>query len=128
MARPLNWPALIMGGLTAGYGVLEIVRPQMLADQTRMTGSHPEVARKLRTASIGLGVRDVVSGLALALARTPTQRTVASAVRVVFDLADGAVLTRALPAGAPKGKILAVTTGWAALSAAAGVLARRGTG
>jgi hypothetical protein len=74
-----------------------------------------------------MGARDVVSGGALALARTRTQRRVATAVRAAFDVTDGVVLTSTLPRPAPTGKILAITGGWALLSVIAAVIAERST-
>lgn len=114
---------LIVGSLTAAYGVLEFVKPDILAKQTQMVGSHPVVADRLRTVSRVLGVRDVASGAALALASTPRQRLITTAFRVAFDLGDGITLAATLPKSAPKGKILLITGGWAALCATAGVVA-----
>jgi len=114
---------LIVGSLTAAYGVLEFVKPDILAGQTDMAGSHPVIADRLRTVSRVLGVRDVVSGTAMALASTPLQRRITTVARVVFDLGDGITLAATLPSSAPKAKILLVTGGWAALSAAAGIVA-----
>jgi len=74
---------------------------------------------------VGLGIRDVISGTALAIARTPRQRRIAVAARVAFDLTDGIALSVALPTPAPVPKILLITGGWAALSASAAVLAER---
>ncbi|GAA2002882.1 hypothetical protein JL107_02260 [Nakamurella flavida] len=115
----------VVGSLTAAYGVLELLKPDLLAKQTRMAGTHPIIARRLRTVGRVLGVRDVVSGSVLAAASTPRARRIATAARVVFDLGDGIVLASTLPAPAPKGKILAVTGGWAALSLLALVAAER---
>lgn len=115
----------IMGSLTAAYGVLELVNPDILAKQTKMTGSHPVIADRLRRVSMLMGARDVISGTALALANTSTQVRVAAAVRCAFDVIDGIALSAALPAPAPKGKILGITGGWAVLSAASAVIATR---
>ena len=115
----------VTGSLTAAYGVLELVKPDILAKQTKMTGSHPVIAARLRRVSMLLGARDIISGTALALATTPTQVKVAAAIRTTFDITDGIALTAALPAPAPRGKILGVTGGWALLSAASAVLALR---
>jgi hypothetical protein len=115
----------IMGSLTAAYGVLELVKPDILAKQTEMAGSHPVIAGRLRRVSMLMGARDVVSGTALALARTPTQVAVGAAVRCAFDIIDGVALSAALPPPAPKAKIIGITFGWAALSAAAAAIARR---
>jgi hypothetical protein len=118
---------IVMGSLTAGYGVLELVKPDLLARQTEMTPAHPVIAARLRRVSRLMGARDVVSGGALALARTRTQRRVATAVRAAFDVTDGVVLTSTLPRPAPTGKILAITGGWALLSVIAAVIAERST-
>jgi hypothetical protein len=115
----------VVGTLTAAYGVLELVKPDILAKQTEMSASHPQIAQRLRLVSRLMGGRDIISGGALALAKTPGQRRVAAGIRVAFDLIDGIALSAALPQPAPKGKILGITGGWALLSAAAAVIAER---
>jgi len=72
-----------------------------------------------------MGARDVVSGTALAVAKTTTQRRIAAGVRVAFDLTDGILLSTRLPKPAPVGKILAITGGWALLSGASAIVAER---
>ena len=71
---------IVIGSLTAAYGLPEFAKPDILARQTEMT-THPAIAARLRRVSQLLGARDVLSGTALALARTRTQRRVATAVR-----------------------------------------------
>ena len=114
-----------MGTLTAAYGVLELVKPGILAKQTQMIGSHPVIAGRLNRVSMLMGARDIISGTALAIAKTTSQRRVAGGVRVAFDLIDGIALSAALPSSAPKVKILGITGGWALLSAASVVIAER---
>lgn len=116
---------VLMGALTAAYGLLEVLNPGILAKQTKMAGPHPLITAKLAKVSRVMGIRDIVSGTALALARTPVQRRVATAVRVACDLTDGIALTVSLPSPAPKAKILSITGGWAVLSVAAAVIAER---
>jgi hypothetical protein len=115
----------VIGALTAAYGVLELVKPDILAKQTEMTGAHPVIAARLRRISMVMGGRDIISGSVLALARTAKQRRVAAGIRVAFDLIDGIALSSTLPKPAPKGKILSITGGWALLSAASAVIAER---
>ncbi|MET0966282.1 MAG: hypothetical protein ABWZ02_07805 [Nakamurella sp.] len=115
----------VIGSLTAAYGVLELVKPDILAKQTEMSVAHPEIAQRLRLVSRLMGGRDIISGTALAFARTPGQRRVAAGIRVAFDVIDGIALSAALPQPAPKGKILGITGGWALLSAASVVIAER---
>lgn len=65
-----------------------------------------------------MGGRDIISGVAPAVATTTTQRRVAAAgIRATFDLIDGIALSSTLPEPAPKAKILGITGGWALLSA-----------
>ena len=116
---------VVMGTLTAAYGLLELLNPAILAKQTEMAGTHPVIADRLTKVSRVLGIRDIVSGTALAIARTPAQRRVATAVRVACDLTDGIALTATLPPPAPKAKILSITGGWAVLSLVAGIIAER---
>jgi hypothetical protein len=115
----------VVGTLTAAYGVLELVKPDILAKQTQMSVSHPHIAHRLRVVSRLMGGRDIISGTALALAKTPGQRRVAAGIRVAFDVIDGIALSAALPQPAPRGKILGITGGWALLSAASAVIAER---
>lgn len=114
----------VMGSLTAAYGVIELVKPDILAKQTEMT-SRPVVAARLRKVSMVLGARDVISGTALAIANTTTQRRVAAGIRAGFDLTDGILLSTRLPNPKPTGKILGITGGWALLSVASAVIAER---
>ena len=115
----------VIGTLTAAYGILELIKPDILAKQTEMSVAHPEIAQRLRLVSRLMGGRDIISGTALAFARTPGQRRVAAGIRVTFDLIDGIALSAALPQPAPKVKILGITGGWALLSAASAVIAER---
>lgn len=115
----------VIGTLTAAYGVLELIKPDILAKQTEMSVAHPEIAQRLRLVSRLMGGRDIISGTALAFARTPGQRRVAAGIRVAFDVIDGIALSAALPQPAPRGKILGITGGWALLSAASAVIAER---
>ena len=118
----------VIGSLTAAYGVVELVKPDILPKQTEMTGSHPVIAARLRQVSMLMGVRDVVSGTALALAQTAGQVRTAGVIRSSFDVIDGVALVAALPSPAPKAKILLITGGWALLSAASAVISVRQAG
>jgi hypothetical protein len=98
-----------LGGLTAGYGMFELTRPATIARQAGLDESAPA----LRVLTGTLGVRDIVSGLAMLAARTPRGRSAAVTARCLFDLGDAVLFAALLPDGAPKAKVAAVAGGWA---------------
>jgi hypothetical protein len=99
------WTLMLAGGC-AWWVALAFGRTERMAE---MIGVSPSEVR-------ALGVRDVASGLQLAL--SPDRRT-AIATRVAFDLADAARYGRGRPA------VLAMTAGFAAVGAL-GFLTRSG--
>jgi succinylarginine dihydrolase len=111
----------ITGGLTAAYGVVSLAAPGLLARQLKQTDVLGVTPPGLVILSRVLGVRDLGSGLAMALLPPGRRRTIAVAVRVGFDLTDAAVFIAALPDPAVRRKVGAVAVGWAALCAASGV-------
>lgn len=101
----------ILGGLTAGYGMFELTRPETIARQAGLDASAPA----LRILTGTLGVRDIVSGLAMLAARTPRGKSAAVTTRVLFDLGDAVLFAALLPVGAPKAKVAAVAGSWGGL-------------
>jgi hypothetical protein len=101
----------ILGGLTAGYGMFELTQAETIAGQAGLDASAPA----LRILTGTLGVRDIVSGLAMLAARTPRGRSAAVTARVLFDLADAVLFAALLPNGAPKAKVAAVAGSWGAI-------------
>lgn len=97
--------ALALAGGCASWVALAFLRTREMAE---LVGTSESEIR-------ALGVRDVASGLALAL--SPDTRT-AIAMRAAFDLSD------AVRYGPGRPRVIAMTAGFAALGAA-GLLARR---
>ena len=114
-------PVQVMGALTAAYGIALIVRPEVLIGPVKIadfdTGAR--VAR-------ALGVRDVVSGLAMVVAPPGPLLAVAVAARVASDLSDAASFQGLAPDTQTRRNVALAATGWAAACAVAGVIALRG--
>ncbi len=109
-----------MGLLTAAYGAAMIVRPEVLI---RPVGIQ-DLDTGTRLARL-LGVRDVVSGLAMIVAPPGPALAAAVAARVASDLSD-AVTFQALASDTNARRNVALAaTGWATACAVTGVLARR---
>ena len=110
----------VLGVLTAAYSTALIVSPRILAKPCKLTradgGVPPDVATVIRA----IGVRDVASGLLLALAPRGVALRGAVAVRVVSDLGDAAVFGFALPDPATKAKVAGVAAAWGLLCAYSG--------
>jgi hypothetical protein len=114
-------PVQLMGLLTAAYGVALIVRPDVLM---RPVGIQ-DVDTGTRVAR-GLGIRDVVSGLAMIVAPPGPALAAAVAARVASDLSD-VVSLRALASDVHAQRNVTIAgTGWATACAVTGVLALRG--
>ncbi|GAB3203892.1 hypothetical protein [Nocardia tengchongensis] len=109
-------PARLLGAATALYGAAVLLRPEILLRPTGLgTGAEPG----LRATARMIALRDLISGLAWAVASTPRARRAAAAIRVGSDAADTVVLGLALRGRAERGKTLAVTSSWGLLCAAA---------
>ncbi|WP_067714022.1 hypothetical protein [Nocardia yamanashiensis] len=116
-------PLRALGVATAAYGAAVAVRPEILLRPAGLgIGAEPE----LRALARMVALRDLASGLALAVARNRRARTAAVAVRIASDAADTAVFAHALAGRAERPKALAVTTIWGLLSAAAAVYEYQG--
>jgi hypothetical protein len=104
-----------MSAATAAYGVFALAQPAHLwqaleADRSDRDG--------LELLARTFGVRDLaVSTLGL-VGRSERTVRAAMALRIAFDLGDGALLA-ARTEGDVRRKVLAVTLGWAGLNAAA---------
>ncbi|WP_458689783.1 hypothetical protein [Nocardia tengchongensis] len=111
-------PARLLGGATAVYGVAVAIRPEVLLRPTGLgSGAEPE----LRAAARLIALRDLASGLALAITDDPAARRTAAIIRVACDAADTAVFGVALEGHRERAKSLAVTAGWGALCGLAAV-------
>jgi uncharacterized protein DUF4267 len=112
----MSWFPRALGVATALYGVAITARPELLLKPSGMLrGDKPEPEQEtfVRT----LGVRDVASGIAMAVAPGRTAMRTAIAVRVASDLGDLVVLGQALRGKPERTKVMAVAGGWGALCA-----------
>ena len=107
----------ILGGLTAAYGAAVLVKPMVLAGPTELAPSGTP-GRGVAALSRGVGARDLASGLAMVLARTPEARRTAIAVRVLSDVGDVVVFGTSLPSASARRKAAAVGVLWGGLCAA----------
>lgn len=110
----MSWFPRVLGAATAVYSAAVIAKPEVLTTPTGL-GDSP-ASRTLGTA---VGVRDLVSGLAVALAPSGIPLRLALLVRVAMDIGDTVVLGAAAPDKATRNKIIGITLGWAALNAVA---------
>ncbi len=78
-----------------------------------------------RVLSRAVGARDLVSGLAMAMAPTGAGVRLAGAVRLGADVGDALGLGLGLPNGTARKKSATVAAGWGALTALTLLLARR---
>jgi hypothetical protein len=107
-----------VGAATALYGLAVAARPELLARPSGLSGPGGEVEETTRISLRPLVWRDVADGAAMVLApEGPALRT-AALVRIASDLGDAALLGATLPRHV-RPMAVAVSLGWAALSAAA---------
>ncbi|RTL68785.1 MAG: hypothetical protein EKK42_09240 [Pseudonocardiaceae bacterium] len=116
--------ARVLGALTTAYGVAVVVRPSVLTGPAGLGPRDGDPSPQVATLARAVGVRDAVSGLAVALAPRGRAIQVALAVRVAADLGDAVTLGTATSDRDTARKIVAVAGGWAALNALALATAR----
>ena len=119
----MTWFPRILGVATAAYGAAITARPALLLKPSGMlrgAGPEPEQETFVRT----LGIRDLASGAAMALAPGGAALRTAIAVRVAADLGDLVVLGRALRGRPERTKVMAAAGGWAAVCALSALAAR----
>lgn len=105
----------VLGVATTAVGVLELVRPDLWARPTGITGPSPAMRAWHHTA----GARDVVSGLALLLAPTGDKLRAAVLFRIVSDVTDAVGTGLNAPTGTARAKAVGAALGYAALNAVA---------
>jgi hypothetical protein len=104
-----------LGVTTTAFGVLELVKPDLWARPTGVTGPSPAMRAWHHT----LGARDVVSGLALTFAPAGAPLRYATLFRIVSDLSDAVGFGIDAPDASRKGKAVAAAAGYALLNAVA---------
>lgn len=106
-----------VGAATALYGAAVTVRPGLLAVPSGLTDAVGRTQEHTRTSLRPLGWRELAGGLALVAAPPGPALTTAAALRIAADAGDALVLGRTLPAGRRRAQAVALSLGWAALSA-----------
>lgn len=102
---------------TALYGLAVTACPGLLARPSGLTDHRGEVAEHTATSLRPLALRDLASGVAMALAPTDSALRTAAAVRLAADFADAALLSVTLPRER-RAKAVAVSVGWGSLTVA----------
>ena len=110
------WFPRIVGILTALYGLSAIARPDVIARHGELDS--PDQRRSaVALLSAIIGVRDLVSGVAIVVAPCGGVLLAALTARVAFDGGDAVVFGRLLPTPRARRKIAAVALGWGGISA-----------
>jgi hypothetical protein len=107
----------VLGALTFVYGAYTLARPQSLVHAAGLEDRPVPVSRSGRTLGRVIGARDMLSGLAMTLARPGAPLQAAVLARVACDGSDvvgfGLSTERDVRA-----KVVTVATGWGLLCAA----------
>jgi hypothetical protein len=111
----------LLGVATAAYSVAIFAKPALLLKPSGMPQKQANMHTFVRT----LAVRDLASGVAMAVAPTRKSMRIAIAVRVASDAGDLAVLGKALAGKPEQKKIVAVAGGWGLLCALSALATRR---
>ena len=111
------WLPRVLGWLTLGYGAYTLARPWSLAQAAGLEPRSGPVSRQGRLLGVAIGVRDLVSGLAMVTAVPGTPLRVAVAARVACDVGDVIGLGGAVPPS-HRAKVIAAAGGWGLLCAA----------
>lgn len=117
-------PARLIGVATAAYSAALLVRPSVLTRPTGLSTSADDVSTAARVLTRAVAARDLVSGLAMAVAPTAAGVRLAGAIRIGADLSDAAGFGLGLPDATARRKSGVVAGGWAALTLLALVAAR----
>ena len=111
----------LLGLATAAYGAAIIAKPGLMLKPIGM----PQDDAGLQTFTRAVGVRDLASGLAMAVAPTRKAMRLAIGVRVASDIGDLAVLGTATAGKPEQKKIVAVAGGWGLLCALSALATRK---
>ncbi|WP_156753805.1 hypothetical protein [Actinokineospora pegani] len=111
----LTWIPRALGVATALYGAAVAVRPALMAKPTGLVGGSGEPGPGVSVLTRSIGVRDLATGLAMALAPAGAPLRGAIAVRVVSDLVDAVGFGTGLPSARARKNSALVAGGWAVL-------------
>ena len=116
------WVPRIVGILTAAYGVSAVLMPSVIGRNGGYRGWESRDSG-VRLLSAVVGIRDVVSGVAIVAAPRGEALLAALAARVAFDLTDCVAFGTLLPAPSARRKVAAIAGGWGALAAVSALFA-----
>ena len=102
----------VLGVSTIAFGALEFAKPDLWAAPTGITGPSPA----MRTWHQTLGARDVLSGLAMAVAPAGPALRAATLFRIVSDTTDALAFGLNAPDARRKAKAVGAALGYAALN------------
>ncbi|WP_370944753.1 hypothetical protein AB5J62_37345 [Amycolatopsis sp. cg5] len=117
----MTWLTRTLGLLTAGYGVAVLARPQLLAKPCALTEADGSVPVSVAALARAAGVRDLASGVALALAPAGGPLRLAVALRTAADLSDAVLFGLALPNPTTRKRAAAGAAAWGVLCALSAV-------
>ena len=103
----------VLGLTTIAFGALEFAKPDLWATPTGITGPSPA----MRTWHQTLGARDLLSGLAMAVAPAGPALRAATLFRIVSDSTDALAFGLNAPSAHLKAKAVGAALGYAALNA-----------
>jgi hypothetical protein len=116
------WIPRAVGVLTAVYGMSAVAMPGVIGRHGGYRGWESRESA-VRLLSAVVGVRDIVSGIAIVLAPSGGVLLAAIAARVAFDLTDCVAFGTLLPEPAARRKVALIAGGWGALAAVSAVFA-----
>lgn len=111
----------LLGLATAAYGAAITAKPELLLKPSGMPVDEPHLHTFTRT----LGIRDLASGVAMAVAPTRKAMRLAIGVRVTSDAGDLVVLGKAMAGRPEQKKIIAIAGGWGLLCALSALATRK---
>lgn len=116
------WFPRLVGVLTLLYGISALVTPRPIARHVELDDpASPGPATRLLSGTVG--VRDIVSGIAILAAPRGDALLAALAARVAFDVSDCVAFGTLLPAPAARRKVAVIAGGWGALAAVSALFA-----
>ncbi|HEV7628670.1 MAG TPA: hypothetical protein VGO89_19440 [Streptomyces sp.] len=114
-----------VGAATALYGLAVTMQPGLLARPSGLVDAEGRTAEHTRVSLRPLAWRDMASGLVMVAAPDGAALRTATLLRIAADFGDALLLGRTLPDRDKRGKAVAVSAAWGALSVA-GLLAGGG--
>lgn len=110
------WFPRLVGVLTLLYGISALVTPRPIARHVELDDpASPGPATRLLSGTVG--VRDIVSGIAIVLAPAGAALAAALGARVAFDAGDALLFGRLSPTSRARRKVAAIAAGWGLVAA-----------